>query len=41
MFWTETVLKWEKFAQENNVKMLALGVRMNLILNESEVRLLA
>ncbi len=35
--WTKTVLKWAKFAQENNVEMFAPGVEMNIILNESEV----
>jgi len=32
--WTETVLTWAKFAQENKVEMFAPGVEMNLILDE-------
>ena len=33
--WTETVIKWAKFAQENKVEMFAPGVEMNLILDEN------
>jgi len=33
--WTNVVLKWAKFAEENNVEMFAPGVEMNLILGEN------
>ncbi len=33
--WTETVLKWAEFAEENGVEMFAPGVEMNLILEEN------
>ena len=33
--WTDTVLKWARFAEENNVEMFAPGVEMNLILEEN------
>jgi len=32
--WTETVLKWARFAQENKVGMFAPGVEMNIIFPE-------
>jgi len=35
--WSETVLKWAKFAEENHVEMFAPGVEMNLILEENVV----
>jgi|GEM_PF-949375 len=35
--WTDIVLKWAAFAQENNVEMFAPGAEMNLILNEQIV----
>jgi hypothetical protein len=35
--WTHTVLKWAKFAEENNVEMFAPGVEMSLILDEVKV----
>jgi len=35
--WSDTVLKWAKFAEENNVEMFAPGVEMNLILEENIV----
>ena len=33
--WTDTVLKWAKFAERNNVEMFAPGVEMNLIFEEN------
>ena len=33
--WSDAVLKWAKFAEENNVEMFAPGVEMNLILEEN------
>jgi len=35
--WTEKVLKWARFAEENNVEMFAPGVEMNLILDKEKV----
>jgi len=32
--WSDTVLKWAEFAEENNVEMFAPGVEMNLIFEE-------
>lgn len=33
--WTDTVLKWARFAEKNSVEMFAPGVEMNLILEEN------
>jgi hypothetical protein len=33
--WTDAVLKWARFAEENNVEMFSPGVEMNLILEEN------
>lgn len=33
--WTSTVLKWARFAEENDVEMFAPGIEMNLILDEN------
>jgi len=33
--WTDTVLKWAEFAEENDVEMFAPGVEMNLIFEEN------
>jgi hypothetical protein len=35
--WTETILKWARFAEDNDVEMFSPGVEMNLILDEDRV----
>ncbi len=33
--WSDIVLKWAKFAEENNIEMFAPGIEMNLIFEEN------
>jgi hypothetical protein len=36
--WTETVLKWARFAEDNNVELFAPGFEMCLIMDKGEAR---
>ncbi len=36
--WEEEVVKWAKFAEENNVEMFAPGFEMSLMLNQTEAK---